>query len=591
MGVNQTATQQPASASPLDAFLHSKLFTIIIVIALGALGYWLAPADLTLGDYSAQITIDLDGTTHTIDYPFSVDQTGGEAAILTESINGYTVTISGQEAYAYKISERISYQVTVTDEAGDPIDLPLENISSTITGHGGINYAQILPATDRAGDALVFTMRMPFKARITTGLLFSVAALWLTEVVPLSAGSLLIPVVIVVAGVTDPNTVLQPFFHRIIVLFLAGFLMAEAMRRTGIDRLIALNILQRSSTKPALLMLAMMGITAFLSMWMSNTASVAIIIPIALAILDKIPNSENTSFHKALILGVAYAGAMGGIGSAIGTPANMLALTFLSEYGDSVLTFNDWFAYGLPMVLVMVPIIWVYLLLTFRVNANDDLDKDIYAQEIRDMGPLSNAQKLIFAVFIAVVLLWLTESYHHIHSSIVALGGALVLFFAEVLHKDDLNRLNWDALLTFGGGLSIGSLLVMTGVSDWIALQLIGLTVLPQIVVIFLVAALTMIIGAFISNTACAAMLIPLAIPLAQILQIDTRLMVAIIAIGSSIDFALVVGTPPTMMAYSTGFFKTSEIFRRGVILDVIGVTILSLGVIWVWRLLGVVSF
>jgi len=146
-------------------------------------------------------------------------------------------------------------------------------------------------------------------------------------------------------------------------------------------------------------------------------------------------------------------------------------------------------------------------------------------------------------------------------------------------------------LLTFGGGLALGSMLVLTGVSDWIALHLIGLANQPPLLVIFFVAALTLFIGAFISNTACAAMLIPLAIPLAQIIHLDPRLLVAVIAIASSIDFALVVGTPPTMLAYSTGYFSVKDIFKRGVLLDLISVLILSFGVIWIWRWLGVVDF
>ena len=125
--------------------------------------------------------------------------------------------------------------------------------------------------------------------------------------------------------------------------------------------------------------------------------------------------------------------------------------------------------------------------------------------------------------------------------------------------------------------------------SDWIALKLTGLSVLPSFVVIFFVAALTLIIGAFISNTACAAMLVPVAIPLAQVLGIDVRLLVGVIAIGSSIDFALIVGTPPTMMAYSTGLFKAKEIFRRGIFLDILGIFVLSFVSIWVWKFLGIV--
>ncbi len=589
MGVDQPTRPATSSTQPhANDFFHSKTFTLLIILALGVIGYILAPSDLALGSYSSAITVNIDGTLHTVALPFTVGSSAGEALTITEPAGEYTLEVNGQAAYRYRLGDRITYDLRVLDASGEPVQLAFENVTSTLTGPQG--YQQELPPTGRDADALTFNMRMPFKAPITTGLLFAVAAIWLTEVVPLSAGSLLIPVVIVVAGVTEPATVLQQFFHPIVVLFLAGFLMAEAMRHTGIDRLIALTILRRSSTRPALLMLSMMGITAFLSMWMSNTAAVAIIIPIGLAILDKISN-DNITFHKALILGVAYAGAMGGIGSAIGTPANMLALTFLSDFADTPLTFNDWFAYGLPMVLIMVPVIWLYLLLSFRVNAVAQIDRSVYEDELRQVGKLNIKQRLIFGVFLVVMALWLTESLHGIHASIVALGGALVLFFAEILQKDDLRRINWDALLTFGGGLSIGSLLVTTGVSDWVALQLIGLVALPQIVVVFLLAALTMVTGAFISNTACAAMLIPLAIPLARILQIDPRLLVAIIAISSSIDFALVVGTPPTMMAYSTGYFKTTEIFKRGIVLDVVGVTILSLGVIWIWQLLGVITF
>lgn len=584
-GIESMATSSRLLVTNL---VHSKGFTISLILLLGLFGYALAPSDLTPGNYSATVTLNLPDGVHTITQDFTLGSSAGQLKTTESIADPYTIRVSGRDQYAYRLGERITYQVEVTDNDGTPIVLPVEHASSIIRGP---NYEQVLPPTDRASEALVFTMRVPFHARITTGLLFAVATIWLTEIVPLAAGALLIPVVIVVTGVTDTATVLQPFFHQIVVLFLAGFLMAEAMRRTGIDRLLALSILRRASTKPTYLMLSMMAITAFLSMWMSNTAAVAIIIPIALAILNKIPDSQAGGFHKALILGVAYAAAIGGIGSAIGTPANILAMTFLSEFVGVKLTFNDWFVYGLPLVVVMVPTIWIYLLLTFRVTARSELDRSVYIQELKELGPLNRSQKIIFAVFIVVVLLWLTENTHNIHASIIALAGALVLFFTEILHRDDLNRINWDALLTFGGGLSIGSLLVTTGVSDWIALQLIGLVNLPQIVVIFLIGVLTVAVGAFISNTACAAMLIPLAIPLARILQIDPRLLVVVVAIASSIDFALVVGTPPTMMAYSTGFFKTSEIFRRGIVLDFIGVALLTLGMIWVWRLFGAVSF
>jgi sodium-dependent dicarboxylate transporter 2/3/5 len=584
--LKQTIQAHSQSLSPLQ----SKVVTLIIALALGALTFSLAPADLQPGPYKAHVKATLPGQQLSVQLPIAISPETGQPISVRETAGSYTMLVEGESSFPYKLGQEIGYRVRVFDQAGQTVLLTFNDVQSVLQGPG---YEQTLPPTLRSEGGLAFSFRMPYRAKTVAALLAVVAVLWVTEVVPLAASALLIPVVIAVTGVTDVGTVLQPFFHPIIVLFLAGFLLAEAMHRTGIDRLIALAILRRASLKPAFLMLSMLAITAFFSMWMSNTASVAIIIPIALMVLDKMPLKENkTGFRRALILGVAYAATIGGIGSAIGTPANMLAITFLSEFTNTPLTFVDWFAYGLPMVLLMIPIIWLYLLFAFRVRLNQadtGLSHAMYEAELKSLGPMNRSQKLLLVVFLGIVTLWLTEGWHHIHTAMVALAGVLILFFVETIKKEDLNHINWNALLTFGGGLSIGSLLVLTGVSDWVALQLTGMVGLPPMLVVFLVAALTLTIGALISNTACAAMLIPMAIPLAQILQIDPRLLVTVVAIGSSIDFAMVIGTPPTMMAYSTGFFKTSDIFKRGIVLDLIGVLILSFGVIWIWQLLGVV--
>ena len=571
---------------------NRKFFALALVLAFGLIGYWLGPTDLALGRYLARIEITVDGQVLSVDYPFVLGDQGGQPFVATTTAGQYQFTVAGQDAYENQLGQRITYRIQVVDKHGAPADLTFDSATSIITGE---HFHQILPPTEHSGEWLVFSMRIPYKAKLITALLFAVAVLWLTELVPLAAAALAIPVVIVIAGVADANTIFQPFFHPIVVLFLAGFLLAEGMHRTGADRFIALTILRRSSLEPAYLLLTMMSLSAFLSMWMSNTASVAILIPIVLAVLDRLPiDVGKTGFRRALILGVAYAATVGGIGSAIGTPANILALTFLNDYIGSNFTFTDWFYYGLPMTIIMVPIIWLYLLLTFRVkvrHVGPHLSHDAYQEELEKMNGLSKEQIILLLVFVVIMALWLTERWHHIPTSIVALAGVLLLFFTETIKKDDLNHVNWNVLLTFGGGLALGSMLVLTGVSDWIALQLIDLSVLPPLLVVLALAGLTLVIGAFISNTACAAMMIPLAIPMAQILHMDPVLLVAIVAIASSIDFAMVVGTPPTMLAYSTGHFQVKEIFSRGIILDLIGVLILSLGVIWIWRFLGVVAF
>jgi len=573
-------------------YLSHKSLNLIFVLLLGLFGYWLGPQDLSKGDYTAEIELSVENQTLSLIFPFSLGDQSGKPLTITKESNNFLLIIEGKDVYKVGLGEQIIYRVQVLDANGEAVDLTFDNVTSNITGE---NYRQVLPPTFREDAWLGFVMRIPFKAKISTALLFAVATLWLTELVPLSAGALTIPVIIVIVSVTDASTVFQPFFHPIVVLFFAGFLLAEGMRRTGVDRWIALNILRRTSLKPAFLLLTMMGLSALLSMWMSNTASVAVIIPIALAVIEKIPNAPGkTGFRRALILGVAYAATVGGIGSAIGTPANILALTYLNEFADYYMAFIDWFAYGLPVVIIMVPVIWFFLILAFRVklrHVGQHLSHDTYVEELKKLGGLNKDQRFLLLVFFAIIGLWLTERFHHIPTSIVALAGVLILFFAETIKKEDLSRINWDALLTFGGGLALGSMLVLTGVSDWIALHLMGLADQPPLMVIFFVAALTLLIGAFISNTACAAMLIPLAIPLAQIIHLDPRLLIAVIAIASSIDFALVVGTPPTMLAYSTGFFQVKDIFKRGVVLDLIGILILSFGVVWIWQWLGVVTF
>ena len=574
----------------LAAMLRIRAMAFILALAMGIGGYLLAPADLIMGDYTAQVQVTLAARQVVAMHDFALGKDDGEDVQTTVTNGPYRLTLAGATTVAYGLNKTINYRARLTDPAGQPIALQPDQITSIITG---ANYRQSLPPTSQDDGWFTFAMHVPFCAKIALGLLFVVATLWLTETIPLAAAAMLIPIVVVVTGISDASTVLQPFAHPIIVLFLAGFLMAEGMHRTGVDRLVALTILNWSSLRPAYLMLTMMGLTAFLSMWMSNTASVAIIIPIALAILNKLPDEAGAgSFRRALILGVAYAATVGGIGSAIGTPANILAITYLNEFTGTDLTFVGWFRIGLPMTIVMIPVIWLYLLISFRVKTGQvgNLSRAVFQRERAALGSLTPAQWIVLLTFGCVMLLWLTERWHGIPTAVVALMGAFLLFATTTIDKDDLNRINWNALLTFGGGLAIGTLLTQTGVSDWIALQLTGLAQQPPFLVIFLVAALTLVIGAFISNTACAAMLIPIAIPLAQVLQIDPRLLVAVIAIASSVDFALVVGTPPTMMAYSTGLFRVKEIVRRGLLLDLIGLLILSFGVIWIWRLLGVIS-
>ncbi len=434
---------------------------------------------------------------------------------------------------------------------------------------------------------LIAERRPPVDAATVLGLLGAVVVLWVTEAVPLFVTSLTIPVVLVVGDVGTAAEALAPFFHPIIALFFAGFLMAEAMRRTRLDHLAAVSIVARAGRSPATLFAALVATAGFMSMWMSNTAAVAVLIPIALAVTSPL-GSEG--YRKAVILGIAYAATIGGVGSAIGTPANPLAIAFLADFVGREVSFVGWFGFGLPMVALFLPVMGVYLWRLKRARpegARFEEARRVARDEVARAGRPTRDQTIVLAVFAGVMVVWLTQIWHGLDTGIVALAGAIVLALLGKIRPEDLGRISWASLITFGGGLTLGFFLVESGTSDWVATRLEGLAGVPEPLAVAAVAVLALGLTTVASNTATAAMLVPLAIPLAGLIGVDPVLLVAVVAIASSIDFALVVGTPPTMLAYATDLYTTREIFRTGIVLDFVGIALLVAAVVPVWQLMG----
>jgi solute carrier family 13 (sodium-dependent dicarboxylate transporter), member 2/3/5 len=482
------------------------------------------------------------------------------------------------------VDERITLEVeldpAVVDGAATTVRLLLPD-----------GRSELIPVTETSADGRTIEAQRwpPNGSTAVLALMGAVVVLWVSSAVPLFVTSLAIPVVLVATGVAGANASLSNFFHPIIALFFAGFLMAEAMRRTGLDHLAAISMIARAGRSPVTLFAAMIGVSAFLSMWMSNTAAAAVLLPIALAITAPM---ESVGYRKALILGIAYAATVGGVGSAIGTPANPLAIAFLDDFVGRRISFIEWFAIGLPMVIVFLPIMGAYL--WWRIGASPDRERFAEARrvaraELAAAGRPTRDQLTVMAVFLAVIAVWLTEPIHGLETGIVALGGAVVLALLRRIEPDDLGRISWSSLLTFGGGLTLGVFLVETGTSDWVATQLGGLSAVPAPVAVAAVATVALLLTTVASNTAAAAMLIPLAIPLATIVGVDPVLLVLVVAVASSIDFALVIGTPPTLLAYSTRLYTSGEIFRVGVVLDLVGLVLLVTAVAWFWHLIGIV--
>jgi sodium-dependent dicarboxylate transporter 2/3/5 len=563
------------------ALTKRRLGFLLLALISGWLLSLVAPTDWEPGQGSASLSYLGEAV---ISEPIIVGST--DEISITGSVG--SIGIDLRFPNGVPVDSNVVATIAVT-EGGQPIRPDVSTIVVIVTLPDGSDELIPIIGWDEVDQHLQALRRPPVDSAFVLGLLGFVVVLWVSEAIPLFVTSLLIPVVLVFGGIATAAEATTPFFNPIIVLFFAGFLMAEAMQRCGLDHYIAVSITARAGRRAAVLFVTMLGVTAVLSMFMSNTAATALLIPIAIAVTAPL---ADTGFRKALILGIAYAGTIGGVGSAIGTPANQLAIEFLDGFGGRTISFIEWFAFGLPMVVLFVPIMAAYLWKRSKVSV--DADRLVQAatiaeQERRALGSPTRDQMVVLVVFGVVVAGWMTQTFHGFHAGIVALAGAVVLFILGRLLPEDLSNISWQALLTFGGGLTLGLFLVRTGTSDYLATRLTALVDVPELLAVLAVAMITLVLTTVASNTASAAILIPLAIPLSGVLGVSTTGLVIVVAVASSIDFALVVGTPPTMIAYSTGLYNAGEIFRKGIFLDLAGIVLLVFVVTKFWELIGII--
>lgn len=554
----------------------------VLAITVGLILAWVAPDDWVSGP--GTITLSDDGRV-VIDAPISIGS--DDPIILTSSDAGVRYRL--RIPLGVSADETIRASIAI-DRDGTAFEPENGEIELRIHLPDGRDEAVPITGWDDEAETMEAVRRPSQGAAVVLGLLGLVVVLWVTEALPTFVTSLLVPVVLVFAGVAHADEATAPFFNPIIVLFFAGFLMAEAMRRAGLDHRLAAWITGHAGRSPGMLFASLLGVTAFLSMWMSNTAAVAVAIPIAMSVTA--PLRAEGGFRRAVILGIAYAATIGGMGSAIGTPPNQLAIEFLDEFGGRSISFVDWFAFGLPMVVLLLPITGFYLWKRIGVDVLPERfveARRLAREETVRLGKPTRDQWVIVGVFGAVAIGWVTQTQHGVHAGIVALAGAVVLFALGKVLPEDLGNISWPSLLTFGGGLTLGLFLVESGVSDHLATRLAVLSAVPSPLAVLAVATITVMLTGVASNTASAAILIPLAIPLAGVLGIDLALMAAIVAIAASSDFSMVIGTPPTMMAYSTGLYTAGQIFRTGIFIDLIGLALLTGVVTWIWDLIGVI--
>lgn len=579
---------------------RKTIVILLVTILAGYILYNIAPPSVEPGQYEVSLHIISDGISAEESFNITLLQSGtSNQAIYHLNGTSTNVTLTVPDTVLIKTDSPIRF---ILNASGDP--LLASQIHMILTNENGFNVT--LRPTRQVGQLFTIEYQPLVSSRASVMILGVVAILWFTEGISLVATSMLIPVLIVLTNIRTPTEALAPFFDPSVALIFGGFLIGRALTKYELDKRLALVILSRSSSSGGALILSVMGVTAFLSMWISNTAAAAIMIPIALAVISRISSSDvRDKYGKALVLGVAYSATLGGVGSLVGSPPNPLAASYINSFLGQSFSFMNWIPFGLPVVLVMLPIIWQWILFRYKIPKDiEEMDelRDVSLKEYLKLGPMSTEQKLVVAVFTSVIVLWFTEelpdfiasaigwSGHGISSAIVALIGGVTLMILRLLDEKDVSyHISWSSLLILGSGIALGGAMIDTGLSAHIAQQLGGLGVLPPLILLVIIGTVAVLVTMVASNTGAAVILIPIAIPLAMSLGIDPLLITMVIAIGVSMDFALPTGTPPSTIAYSTGKVSMREMISTGLVVDILAIFILTVAIIWLWAFLGIV--
>lgn len=446
---------------------------------------------------------------------------------------------------------------------------------------------------------------MPESAWRTAGIALLLAIWWATEVIPIPATSLLPVLLFPALGIMPMDESVVPYAAPAIFLLMGGFIIAVGLARWNLHRRIALNILARSGDSPSALIAGFMGATALISMWISNTASTLMMIPIALSLaaeMIKDKNEQHQRFILCLILGIAYSASIGGLGTIIGTPPNLFVVSFMKQNYGIDISFVDWMIFGIPVVIVMTTLSWLVLTrwaFSFDLSG-EHISKKIISEELGKLGPLSPPEKRLTGVFILTATAWIfrvpiQENFEillWLNDAMIAVGGALLMFIIPagqiqktqsaqekqpaLMDWDTASKIPWGVLLLFGGGLSLAEAIKNTGLGLWIGNGLSGLPHLDLIVMMFALVTLVIFLTELTSNTATTATLLPILAVLATSSGIDPMLLFAPTALAASCAFMLPVATAPNAVVYSTGQVTIPQMANAGFKLNLVAIIVVT---------------
>ena len=432
---------------------------------------------------------------------------------------------------------------------------------------------------------------------------------WITEVIPLAVTALLPVVLFPVFGVMDGKAVSSAYFNHVIFLFIGGFMVALAMQKWDLHKRIAIRILMITGTSPARILLGFMLAAAFLSMWISNTATAMMMVPILLSITKKleefIPEKENNRFTIGLLLSVAYSASIGGVATLVGTPPNLsFARIFQIMFPSAPeISFSSWFVFAFPVTVIFFIIVWIFLFAMFKPRVSVNSLKEInFKEQYRLLGSSSFEQKIVGIVFFVLATLWLTRagitigSFNlpgwssllsvpsYINDGTVAIALSIVLFLipsktvkgSYIMDWETAKYIPWNIVLLFGGGFALAGAFKVSGLSLWVGQQLVGFDMLHPIVIILLISLTITFLTELTSNTATTEMLLPVLAGIAVSVEINPLLLMLPATISASMAFMLPVATPPNAIVFGSNRITVMQMARTGIFLNLLGALLIT---------------
>ena len=420
-----------------------------------------------------------------------------------------------------------------------------------------------------------------------------IATWWITEAIPIPVTSLLPLVLFPLTGGLDLKLTASSYGDKIIYFYMAGFFLAIAIEKWNLHKRIALNIIKVVGYNKKSMVLGFMIATAFLSMWLSNTSTSIMMLPIGIAIVSQVSfkkNILNSNFGKVLMLGIAYSASIGGFATIYGTPPNLILLSNIEEYFNLSIDFFSWFIMAFPLSCILLFICWYYLVnFSFDLSSLSNVSKGTISSKIEELGKIKYEEKAVLSIFIVFILgllfkQFISEFIPQIDDTIIAISIAIFLFLIKssdgennLIEWSDGVKLPWGIILLFGGGLSIATAMKSSGLALWIGELAYNIDSLDLILIVLIIVVIVNFLTEITSNLATVSMLLPILASISISLGIHPYIIMVSATIAASCAFMLPVATPPNAVVFGSGYLKMTDMVKTGLVMNVISIVIVSL--------------